>query len=261
MHIHHPGMDPFRRKDFGRFQSEADGVAVGDNGYVFSFPQRFSFPDLKGVVLAVNYGNGVTGEAEVHRAVIRCRGPYQLTRGMVVGGHDDGHIGNGAQDAHILNGLVGGSVVGGSHAAVGAGDLYVQVRIGDLLPDHLTHAHGAEGRVCHHKGDLAAGGKAGSYTGAVLFGDTDIQVLLGESLAEISGFAAFADIRVDNKDIPVLPAENNDLITKSVAGRNLFLGIHLYDLLIRHTELPVLPSPACTGRHPEPRRASPAGFP
>ena len=115
-----------------------------------------------------------------------------------------------------------GPVVGRGHAAVGAGDLHVKLGIGDLLADHLADAHGAEGRVGDHKGDLAAGGKPGRDAGAVLLRDAHVQILLRELLAKVAGLAALADVDIHHEDVPVFLAEFYDSFPEAVAGRNLF---------------------------------------
>ena len=92
-------------------------------------------------------------------------------------------------------------------------------------------AHGAEGGISDHKGNLAAGREARGHAGTVLLGDAHVQVLLGQLFAEIAGLAALADLGVYHEDILIFFAQGDDLVAEAVAGGDLLLKIHLYALL------------------------------
>ena len=220
--IQHPGGDSLCRQLFCRFQSQTDRIAVCKNGNIFSFPEPLGFADLESIVFIIDHRDRVAGKAKIYRAGIS-RSRFDKRFGCVeVCRHDHRHVRDRAENTHVLDGLVGGTVVCRGHTAVGAGDFDVQIRIGDLLADHLADAHAAEGRIGHHIGDLAAGRKACRHAGAVLFGDADVQILLRQFLPEGAGLAGLSDVDVDNQDVSVLSAEFNDGLTEAVAGRNLF---------------------------------------
>ena len=75
----------------------------------------------------------------------------------------------------------------GGDAAVGAGDLHVQVRVANLLADHLAHPQGAKHGVGNHEGNLAAGGQTSGHAGAVLLGNAHVDILFRQFFAELSG--------------------------------------------------------------------------
>ena len=105
--------------------------------------------------------------------------------------------------------------------------------IADLLADHLTHAHGAEGGISDHEGDLAAGGQTGGHAGGVLLGDAHVQVLLRQLLTEGTGLAGLADIHIYHQNVGVLLAQRYDLVTKPVAG-GFFHGFAHLCFLLQH---------------------------
>ena len=262
MHIQHPGGDALGFQLLRRLDGQAHGIAVGDDGNVLAVPDLVGLADDELGVLIVDHGDLVAGEAQVHRTVLLRSGAYQLAGGPVVRGHDDGHVGDGAVDAHILDGLVAGTVVGRCHTAVGAGDLYVQVGVACFLTDHLAHAHGAEGGVGHHEGDLAAGSQTCCHAGAVLLGDAHVEVLLRQFLAEGAGLAGLADVGVHHEDVLIFFSQFHDLVAETVSGGDHFIKSHFTVLLsIPRTGRPVRPLPVCTAHRWVPHRASQPGSP
>ena len=209
----------------------AASIAVGDDNDALAVLDLMGLADGELHILVVDLRDGVTGEAQIHGAVDLSGLTDELAGGVVVRGHDDGHVGDGAQHAHILNGLVGRAVVGGRHAAVGAGDLYVQVGVADLLTDHFAHTEGTEHGIGDDKGDLAAGGKARGNARAVLLGDADVDVLVRQLLAEFAGLAALADININDQNVGILLAERDDLLAEALASGDHFFLTHCSSLL------------------------------
>ncbi len=114
---------------------------------------------------------------------------------------------------------------------MGAGDLHIQVGVADLLADHFAHAEGAEHGIGDDKRDLAAGGKARGDACAVLLGDADVDVLLGQLLAELAGLAALADININDQNVGIFLAERDDLLAEALAGGDHFFLTHCSSLL------------------------------
>ena len=139
-----------------------------------------------------------------------------------------------------------GAVVGRGYASMGTGDLHVQVRIADLLADHLTHPEGTEHRIGDNKGNLSAGCHACRHACRILLCNAHIKVLIRKFCPELPGLTGFSDIHIHHIDLIVFFPEFHDLFTKSVSGC-LFYFAHLirsclsfYIRLICFPDIPAL---------------------
>ena len=194
--------------------------------YMFHDWQPDSLADGKLLILVINDGNGVAREAQIHRAVGLGRGTDELSCRNVVCRLNNGDVRNGAQNAQILYRLMACAVICRGNAAVRACDLDIEIGVAHLLSDHFAHSQRAEHRIGHDKRDLACGGKAGRERGAVLLGNADIDVLLGQSLHKLCSLAGLADINVNHIDILIFLADFNDLVAEAVASSYHFTFFH-----------------------------------
>jgi len=60
----------------------------------------------------------------------------------------------------------------------------------------------------------------------VLFGDANVDVLVGMSLRETVRAARFADVRVDDEDVFIFVAEKNHFFAEAVACCLFFHAVH-----------------------------------
>jgi len=226
VHIQHSNARAFFFQLIRCCQCDGHDITIGDNGHVRAFSQLLGLADLKGFILIIDEGNGIARETQIYRTVVLCCCANQFAGRPVVTAHDDGHVGQCAQNTHVLDSLMAGAVVGGGETSMRTGDLHIQLGIADLLTDLLAHAHGAKYSIGRYEGDLSAGRQTGSHTAGVLFGNTDINMLIGQLFGEFYRLAALADVSIHHIDIRIFKTQSKDLIAIRIARRQALHFAH-----------------------------------
>ena len=215
VHIDDARVDALLSQFLGSGDRKADSVAVSDDRDILAVPDHMSLADLERRGIIIDHRDSVSCKAQINGSVISCGSCHELSCGIVVSGHDHGHVRDGTKNAQVLYALVRSAVVSGCKSAVRAGNLDIQLRIADFLTDHLEHSLGTEYRVSYYERNLSAGCHTGCYACAVLLSDTDVIILLGKSLSESLGLAGLTDIDIYDTNILIGFSKLNDLISKT----------------------------------------------
>ena len=219
VHIDNARVDALLSQLLGCCDSKAYCVTVSDDGDILAVLYHVRLADLERRSVIIDHRDGVSCKAKINRSVICCSSCYQLPCGIVVSGHDHSHVRDRAKDAQVLYALVGSAVVSRCKSAVGSGDLDIQLRIADLLTDHLEHSLGTENCISYYERNLAAGGHTGCNACAVLLSDTYVVILSGKGFSESLCLTGLTDIDIYNTNILIGFSKLNDLISKTFSGR------------------------------------------
>ena len=207
IHIDYTDGNALFRQHLGSLYRLVHQKAAGDDGDIAALTDDCALAELELLILGVQIGIDITGQAQVHRAVGLGGVPGRPAGGGRIGGNDDLHVRKRPHDCDILGSVVAGAVECVAHAAVCAAELDIQVRIAYLVTGRQQTQRGEENGEGVYKGYLADGGHTRSGCDHVLLGDAHVEEALGMRLAEKRTLGRAGKVGIENNYIFVSVAQ------------------------------------------------------
>ncbi len=222
MAVDHSHTQTFAGKMFGGNEGQGNQVTQSDDGDIRTLPDHYRLANLEGKIRGVEHRNRITRKAEVHRPIVRHRGPDGHLGRDRIGGGNHGRVGQGADDAQVLLPLVGHAVRPRCDPAVAGSDLDVQTRIVNAVAHLVQGPHAGKNGIGRGKGNQAGRCHAGGGGHHVLLGNAEIERPFREFDPELPGLDRLGNIGVEDDHVRILFADLENGLGVGVA-RRLFL--------------------------------------
>lgn len=137
----------------------------------------------------------------------------------VVARHKQRHVWKGTQVGDLLEHLVCCAIRPNTDARVTSSDFYVDLVIANTDAELIGVAQRTEGTIRGKERNLPAEGKTSSDRRCILFGDTDREEAVGESLFEQRRHYRAGDITAEDDDVVVSFTKHDESFAEALAGR------------------------------------------
>ena len=155
--------------------------------------------------------------AHVHRALDCCRQTDGGAGALIVGGHQDAHVGQCVHERDVLEHLVAAAVGAHGKAGVGGAHLDVELAVAHGVANLVVAAAGAEDGEGAREGDAAGERKARGDADHVGLGDTDIDQASRVVGAKLLGGGGTGEVGVNGDHVKAGLGELDEGLAKSLA--------------------------------------------
>ena len=202
IHVEHRCRDALLGQQIGGVHGMADHLAGGDERHIVAAANPGGTVHLeRTLVLGIHVLDRVAPHADVGRLVIVDQGAHKLGGLEAVARQIHAHVGNRAHGGDILRGVMAHAQGAVGHAARDADELDVGVGVRDVDLALLIRARGHKGRRRGGPGLLAARSHAGGDAHQVLFGNADLNGLLGILIKERRERRGAAGVGAQDDDV------------------------------------------------------------
>ena len=202
VHVEHRCRNALLGQQVGGIHGVADHLTGGDERHIVAAANPGGTVHLeRTLVLGIHVLDRVAPHADVGRLVIGDQGPHKLGGLEAVARQIHAHVGNRAHGGDILRGVMAHAQGAVRHAARDADELDVGVGVRDVDLALLIRARGHKGRRRGGPGLLAARSHAGGDAHQVLFGNADLDGLLGILIKERRERRGAAGVGAQDDDV------------------------------------------------------------
>src|ERR1700704_2581340 len=208
--VDHPRGDPLPLQHLRGLEASRNHDAAANQGHIEPVPEDARLPDREAVFDGRNRWHVRAGEPTVDRALHRCGGVHAPRGFRRVRGDEDRHPRDPAHERDVLVDLVGGPVRPDGQACVRTEDLHIQVRVRNVLPDHVVRVRAPEHAIGRRERDLSRGREPSRDADHVRLRDPELEQSVWEGLAEFDRLDRFRRVGANDDHVRVATTEAHE---------------------------------------------------